>query len=90
MFRMHIKYNGNVQGVGFRWNVFELSKSYSVTGYVKNLASGEVELLVEGKKSEVFDFVNTLEKKLEDFWYSKKIEIKPEGSHFDRFEIKYI
>ena len=48
--RMHIKYNGNVQGVGFRWNVFELSKSYSVTGYVKNLASGEVELLVEGKK----------------------------------------
>ena len=46
---MHIKYNGNVQGVGFRWNVFELSKSYSVTGYVKNLASGEVELLVEGK-----------------------------------------
>ena len=72
MFRMHIKYNGNVQGVGFRWNVFELSKSYIVTGYVKNLASGEVELLVEGKKSEVFDFVNTLEKKIRRFLVFKK------------------
>lgn len=47
--RLHVLYQGNVQGVGFRFTVCELARPLRVTGYVRNLPSGEVEVLAEGK-----------------------------------------
>ena len=52
--RIQITYYGNVQGVGFRWNVMQIASSYSVTGYVKNLISGSVEMMVEGNQKRSF------------------------------------
>ena len=52
-FRLGVKFWGRVQGVGFRWNVKDVSSEYSVTGYVKNLSDGSVEMLAEGEQEEV-------------------------------------
>ena len=52
--RIQITYYGNVQGVGFRWNVMQIASSYSVTGYVENLISGSVEMMVEGYQQRSF------------------------------------
>ncbi len=37
-------YHGAVQGVGFRYTVWTLSKGFPVNGYVKNLSDGTVEM----------------------------------------------
>lgn len=53
---MQILYSGRVQGVGFRYAVRTLAAGFEVTGTVRNLADGRVELTVEGDKNELEAF----------------------------------
>lgn len=46
--RRRILYSGSVQGVGFRWATVTALKDAPVTGYVRNLPDGKVELVIEG------------------------------------------
>ena len=69
-FRLGVKFWGRVQGVGFRWNVKDVSSGYSVTGYVKNLSDGSVEMLAEGEEHEVRRTA------VEDAFDDERIELK--------------
>jgi acylphosphatase len=53
---MQILYSGTVQGVGFRYSVKSVANGYEITGTVRNLADGRVELLAEGAKDELEAF----------------------------------
>lgn len=53
----HVLYSGRVQGVGFRYTAQALAAGYPVAGYVRNLPSGEVELVAEGEDSVVEAFL---------------------------------
>jgi len=53
---MQILYSGTVQGVGFRYNVKSVANGFEVTGTVRNLTDGRVELLAEGVKDELEAF----------------------------------
>ena len=82
-----VYYSGNVQGVGFRATAVMIARDYSVTGWVKNLADGRVQLLVEGPEHDVTKFL----KAIRDHWKGdiKKEETeeqKPTGK-FKKFEI---
>ncbi len=46
-------YEGKVQGVGFRASVLALAKGFEVTGWVRNLPDGRVELLAAGDPGEI-------------------------------------
>ena len=48
MKRYYIVYSGQVQGVGFRWRLMQIANKYNLTGYVRNLANGNVETEVQG------------------------------------------
>ncbi|MBN1894472.1 acylphosphatase [bacterium] len=48
--RAHIRVTGMVQGVGFRFFVHRLAREYRMTGWVRNLQDGDVEILLEGEK----------------------------------------
>jgi len=54
--RMRIFYSGQVQGVGFRYTVKSVAAGFEVTGTVRNLDDGRVELIAEGRRSELEAF----------------------------------
>ena len=54
--RIHVLYSGHVQGVGFRYTVKSVVTGYEVTGAVRNLPDGRVELVAEGTPDELEAF----------------------------------
>ncbi len=60
--RAEILVSGLVQGVGFRYYAYRHAEKLELTGYVKNLYSGEVHIICEGNKKrleEFYGFVKT-------------------------------
>jgi acylphosphatase len=51
-------YEGHVQGVGFRFTVRHIAKGFDLTGWVRNLPDGRVELQVTGDEDEVRAFLD--------------------------------
>jgi acylphosphatase len=58
MISLQVFYEGHVQGVGFRWSVRDAAKGFDVTGWVRNLPDGRVELQVTGEEDEVHAFLD--------------------------------
>lgn len=49
-----------MQGVGFRWSVRDAAKGFDVTGWVRNLRDGRVEIQVTGEDEEVRAFIDSI------------------------------
>lgn len=60
MIRVHFIFEGIVQGVGFRYAAHSLALRYGLNGYVKNLSDGTVEMVVQGEKTSISEFVDQL------------------------------
>ncbi len=60
MFSLQIFFEGYVQGVGFRWSVKNVAKGFDVTGWVRNLPDGRVEMQAGGEEAEVRAFVEAI------------------------------
>ncbi len=53
MVRSHTIFSGRVQGVGFRFTAQRMANEQKLTGWVKNLPDGRVELMVEGSRPKI-------------------------------------
>ena len=51
--RLHIVVKGRVQGVGFRYFTQTQATGLGLTGYVRNLPNGDVELEAEGEDDQL-------------------------------------
>jgi acylphosphatase len=60
MISLQVFYEGHVQGVGFRFTVRHIAKGFDVTGWIRNLADGRVELQVTGEEDEVRAFIHRI------------------------------
>jgi len=58
--RVHVLYKGRVQGVGFRFTAERLAHRAGVTGWVRNLPGGDVDLVAEGSAQCVSDFLDSV------------------------------
>ena len=67
MQRSTIHFTGQVQGVGFRYTVQNLAAMTDLTGYIKNLPDGRVELVVEGEDHEVHSLVREIQEHMGEF-----------------------
>ena len=85
----HVFFEGRVQGVGFRWTVKNLARGYEVTGWVKNLADGRVEMQVSGEQDEVDAFIDAIgESELKSHIRKVDFSLIPPPSGFHGFEIR--
>ena len=53
-------FEGRVQGVGFRYTVKDLARGFDVTGWVKNLPDGSVEMQAMGQADELAGFIREI------------------------------
>ncbi len=85
---MQIYYSGNVQGVGFRYTVRSVATGYEVTGTVRNLPDGRVELVAEGARSELDAFRQAIRGEgLEHFIDHEDVQWADARNEFRGFEI---
>ena len=72
----HVIVSGRVQGVGFRYNTRNEAQRRKLTGWVKNLSEGSVEVFCEGDSKDVKSFLHWL-KKGPAGAYVRNVEITP-------------
>ena len=60
MISKQVLYDGNVQGVGFRWSIKHIAKGFDVIGWVRNLSDGRVELQASGEPAELNAFLDAI------------------------------
>jgi acylphosphatase len=90
MISLQIFYEGNVQGIGFRWSVRYVAKGFDVTGWVRNLPDRRVELQVNGEEHEVRAFLDAIAQSELRAHIRKQSENKLEKPATVRgFEIRY-
>ncbi|MEO5958508.1 MAG: acylphosphatase [Opitutaceae bacterium] len=69
-------FSGHVQGVGFRYSALQVAKEFDVTGFVRNLTDGRVQLEAEGRAEDVAAFIAAVEERMHG--YIRKTE-RPGG-----------
>ncbi len=85
---MQIFYSGSVQGVGFRYTVKSVATGFDVTGAVRNLPDGRVELVAEGARGELEEFREAVrDAGLEHFIRNEEITWSDALNEFRGFEI---
>lgn len=82
--------SGHVQGVGFRYFTTDLARNFGVNGWIRNLATGDVEIYVEGDKSTVSGFLKELKTgprhgRIGNF----QIEWKQFEGKYDSFQVRF-
>lgn len=82
-------FSGNVQGVGFRYSTCSIAARFAVTGYVKNLADGRVELVVEGASSEVEALLTEMQQRMDRYIRRVQVQDEQATSEFSDFGIAY-
>ncbi|MBI4811188.1 MAG: acylphosphatase [Ignavibacteriales bacterium] len=85
----YIIVRGLVQGVGFRYFVYNRAIRLGLNGFVRNLYNGNVDIEVEGERSLIEEFIEEVKvgpraAKVTDI----KIEWKQLDQHFKYFEIR--
>jgi len=87
----HYLVRGRVQGVGFRWFVHREAAELGLRGWVRNLASGEVELIAAGTTEQLTELKTALHKGSRGSRVDAVIEhelVESEGAQLGAFEIE--
>jgi len=89
MQQVHIYYSGMVQGVGFRFTVQGYAIELGLTGWVKNLPDGRVEVLVEGEEKSIRQFLDAIDKHFQLYIKNKEILFAKAQPKFNDFRIAH-
>ncbi len=87
MISLQIFFEGRVQGIGFRWTIRHIAKGFDVTGWVRNLLDGRVEMQMTGEEAEVRAFLEAIgQSELHGYIRKQtenKLETPPSASGFE-------
>jgi len=67
---------GIVQGVNYRFFTVNMAKQYNIRGYCRNLLDGNVEVIAEGDKGMLNEFI-------------KRLKIGPPSAHVTGINVKW-
>ena len=85
----HIIFIGRVQGVGFRFTAHRTAIRYRLTGYVRNLMDGTVEMLAQGSPDDIDDCMRDIEQTFCGDVTETKVEQIPFDPTHNSFKITF-
>ena len=85
----HIIFKGQVQGVGFRYTTHRIARRYDVTGFVRNVPDGTVEMLVQGTEQNVDACLADLHDTMADYIRDMQVKSLPLNPQHSNFKITF-
>jgi acylphosphatase len=79
---------GRVQGVGFRYFAGRIAEAFDITGYVRNMADGSVEIVASGEPGNFRSFREQIEIGPDGGRVDRLVVDELEPARFDRFEVR--
>lgn len=83
----HVIFRGQVQGVGFRYTTHRIAGRHDITGFVRNLPDGTVEMLAQGPPDEVDRCLAEVQDSFSGYIREAKIVQVPCHPQYDDFRI---
>lgn len=74
MIQVHVYFSGMVQGVGFRYTARDFAKRLGISGWVRNLSDGRVELLAEASEEAIDEFLKNIDEAFAGYIRDRRIE----------------
>ncbi|HSW45712.1 MAG TPA: acylphosphatase [Phycisphaerae bacterium] len=84
-----VLFSGRVQGVGFRYTTERIARGFQVTGHVRNLPDGRVEVVAEGASREVVRFLQAIEQEMAGYIRDRQVSESPATMGFRSFSIRF-
>lgn len=80
----HIVFFGQVQGVGFRYTAHRIAGRRGLTGFVRNLPDGTVEMLVQGPAGDIDLCLEEIDAEFAGQVRERRVrQVPPDPSHRD-------
>ena len=58
--RVTVRYDGRVQGIGFRFTAMQIAERFPVTGFVQNMPDGSVKMIAEGTEKDLLEIIRKI------------------------------
>ena len=87
--RWTVVFSGHVQGVGFRYTTRSTARSFDVTGYVRNMPDGRVELVAEGAEDELERLVQAVRDEMGGYIRDQQVTSSPANGEFADFGVRH-
>lgn len=86
--RIAVRYEGRVQGVGFRATVREIARRHPVAGWVRNESDGSVRMEAEGERAALDRFRENISEVMRTFIAREQAEDMPADAGYAGFEVR--
>ncbi len=88
--RATVRFDGHVQGVGFRYTTVHIASDFDVTGYVQNEPDESVSLVVEGDERTVHAFLRAVkDSHVGRYVTGESCSWSPATGEFPSFTVRY-
>ncbi len=82
-------FEGTVQGVGFRYTTERVAGRFAVSGYVRNLVDGRVEVVAEGTEDELRRFIEAVTEAMSGYVRDYQVDRRPGTGQFSGFSLRF-
>jgi len=89
MIARHVIFIGRVQGVGFRFTAHRMAKRHQLTGFVRNLPDGTVEMLAQGPARDIDDCIQDIKDYFGDHLRETRVQEMPADPKYKDFRITF-
>lgn len=88
--RITVRYEGRVQGIGFRYTAVSLAQNFDVAGWVKNEFDGSVSLVAEGAEDQLMELLSAIRRSnLGRYITNERINRSAATGEFTSFSVRH-
>jgi acylphosphatase len=84
-----IVFIGRVQGVGFRFTAHRIANRHQLTGFVRNLHDGSVEVFAQGPAQDIENCIAEVKQTFAGYIREAKITDLPPNPRYSDFKITF-